>query len=144
MRTFLSVLKNNYLRLVPRIIPVAIFTVFTLVSMLFAVYITGVQQVKGHIVFISQNASVITPQSSEELDITVMSEKPPYSDLVKQKYDAYVTVDSNGNYQIETLRNNDFKNMLLALLQNPNDVVKYSGEERGVGCLLSTYQRPRD
>jgi len=136
MRIFLSVLKNNYLRLVPRIIPVAIFTVFTLISMLFAVYITGVQQVKGHIVLIQQSASVSIPQSSKMLDVTVMSETPPYTDLVKQKYDAYVTVDSNGNYQIETLRNDDFKNMLLALLQNPKDVVKTSGEERGVGVNI--------
>lgn len=136
MRTFLSVLKNNYLRFVPRLVSVAFFTVFTLASMVFAVYITGVQQVKGHIVLIAQNQTEALPQSSKSLDIKVMTEKPPYSDLVKQKYDAYITVGGNGNYQIETLHNDDFKNMLFALLQDPDANIGHSGEERGVGVNI--------
>ncbi len=135
MKTFFNVLKNDYLRVIPRIASIAVFTVITMCFVVFAVYITGTQQVKAHIVFISQSASVV-PQSSKALDVTVMAEKPPISNLVKQKYDAYVTVDSDGNYRIETLRNDDFKNTLLMLLNNPNADISGSQTERGVGVNI--------
>lgn len=136
MRTFLTVLKNNYLRTVPRIVPVLLMTIVTLASIILAVYITGIQQVKGHIVFVSQNSAAIIPKSSKALDITVSSKKPPHSDLVKQKYDAYITMDGLGNYRIETLRSNDYKNMLLLLLKHPNANVNNSKTDRGVGVNI--------
>jgi len=135
MNPFFSVLKNNYLRVIPRIASIAAFTVITMGFVIFAVYITGTQQVKAHIAFISQSAS-IEPQSSNALHVTVMAEKPPLSSLIEQKYDAYVTVDSDGNYQIETLRNDDFKNMLLTLLSNPNADLSGDQTERGVGVNI--------
>lgn len=136
MRTFFAVLKNDYLRLLPRIVSVAVFTVFTLATVFFAVYITGIQQVKAHIVFISQSESAAVPQSSKALDITISAEKPPLSSLVEQKYDAYVTEDADGNYQIETLRNDDFKNMLLLLLKDPNADISGIQTERGAGVNI--------
>lgn len=136
MRTFLAVLKNNWLRSVPRIVSLGVFTVFTLVTVIFSVYITGTQQVKAHIVFIPQNASIAAPQSSQAMDVTVMSQKPPRSSLVEQKYDAYVTVDGDGNYRIETLRSDDFKSMLLLLLENPGTDISEIQSERGVGVNI--------
>lgn len=136
MRTFLTVLKNNYFRLMPRLIPTIVMTLVTLASIMLAVYITGVQQVKGHIVLITQSASSTLPKSSKLLDITVLPQKPPHSELVKQKYDAYVTIDSNGNHQVETLHNNDYKNLILLLLKNPDARVKDTGTERGVGVNI--------
>lgn len=136
MRTFLTVLKNNYLRTVPRAVPVLVMTIVTLASILLAVYITGIQQIKGHIVFITQSSAAALPKSSKYLDITVLPHKPPYSELVKQKYDAYITIDNRGNYQVETLRNSDFKNMILLLLKYPNANVNDSKTDRGVGVNI--------
>jgi len=67
MKTFFAVLKNNYLRLIPRIGAVAVFTACTLATVIFAVYITGTQQVKAHIVYIPQSASETAPRSSKSL-----------------------------------------------------------------------------
>lgn len=137
MRTFLAVFKNNWLRTVPRVVPVIIFTAVTLASILFSVYITGTQQVKAHIVFIQENgSSTAAPESSQALDVAVMSEKPPRSSLVEQKYDAYVTADGSGNYQIETLRSDNFKSMLLLLLQNPSADISAFQTDRGVGVNI--------
>lgn len=136
MRTFLTVLKNNYLRTVPRAISLLVMVIVTLGSIMLSVYITGLQQVKGHVVFVSQSATAVTPKSSKALDITVMSQKPPYSDLVKQKYDAYITIDRMGNYQIETLRSKDYKDMILLLLKNPNINVGDNKTDRGVGVNI--------
>lgn len=136
MRTFLAVFKSNWLRTVSRIVSLAVFTVFTLITVLFSVYVTGTQQVKAHIVFIQENGSTAAPESSQALDVTVMSEKPPRSSLVEQKYDAYVTANGNGNYQIETLRSDDFKSMLLLLLKDPSANISGIQSERGVGVNI--------
>ena len=136
MRTFLSVLKNNYCRTVPRIGPLILITVVTLASMLFAVYMTGVQQVKGHVVVVSSESSASLPKSSRLLDVSVQPEKPPYSELVKQRYDAYVTPSGNGTYQIETLRSEDYKKMILLLLSNPDTRLPADQADRGVGVNI--------
>ncbi len=136
MRTFLTVLKNDYLRAVPRIASLAVITIITLASIVLAVHMTNQQQVKGHIVVIKQNFDTVLPKNSKHLDIKVLTEKPPHSALVQQKYDAYVTIEGNGNYQVETLRNKDFKNMLLLLLQNPDANINNSNTERGVGVNI--------
>ncbi len=136
MKTFIAVLKNDYLRLLPRIASLTVFTVFTLATVVFAVYITGTQQVKAHIVYIPQSASETVPRSSKSLDITVSPEKPPQSSLVEQKYDAYVTADGGGGFSIETLRSDDFRNMLLLLLNDPGADVSGFIPERGVGVNI--------
>lgn len=136
MKTFLAVLKNDYLRTAPRIIPVVIFTVITLATILFSVYITGTQQVKAHVVVIPESASVRVPQSTKNLSVTVLSQTPPHSSLVEQKYDAIVTARSDGSYRIETLRSGDFKNMLQFLLKNPDGKIPGYQTERGTGVNI--------
>lgn len=136
MRTFWNVLKNDYYRVVPRLASILVVTIITLASMFFAVYMTRVSQVKGRIVLINQSSSDQLPESSPYLKIIVKKDLPPRSALVEQKYDAYVTIDKNGEYQIETLRNKDFKKMLLFMLQNPNANIKNEKTDRGVGVNI--------
>ena len=135
MRTFYAVLKSTYLRLVPRIVSTAVYSALTLCMVFVAVYMTRAQQVKARVVLVAASASD-APDLSSALDVTVLAEKPPRSDLVEQQYDAYVTVDSAGNYQIETLRNDDFKTMLLVLLKTPNADLSGAKTERGVGVNI--------
>lgn len=136
MKTFIIILKNNYLRTAPRAILVLVMTVITLASIMLAVYVTGIQQVKGHVVLVSQNTLQNLPSSSKYLDIKVLPQKPPHSDLVKQKYDAYVTIDNSGGYFIETLRSNNYKEMISQLLKNPDAILKDSQNDRGVGVNI--------
>lgn len=136
MRTFLSVLKNNYLRTVPRLAPTILMTIITLLTILLAVYVTGLQQIKGHVAIITLNSTISLPKSSKQLDVTVLSENPPHSDLVKQKYDAIVSINADGGYHIETLHSDDFKNMIALLLKYPNAKVGDSKAERGTGVNI--------
>lgn len=136
MRTFFSILKNDYMRTLPRIASVAVITAIALASIVLAVHMTGVQQVKGHIVLIRQNAAASTFHTSEYLDIRITSERPPYSALVEHKYDAFVTVSSDGTFHIETLRSDDFRNVLASMLENPDAPVKESKTERGAGVNI--------
>ncbi|SHO48402.1 ABC transporter permease [Anaerocolumna xylanovorans] len=136
MKTFITVLKNNYLRTKPRIILVAVMTVVALSSTMLAVYLSGLHQVKGRVALVAEDSSYAPTEKSEHLKITVLDKKPPYSALVEQKYDAYVSLDREGNYQIETLRRAEYKDMLLYLLQNPKAEPPKMGTERGVGVNI--------
>jgi ABC-2 type transport system permease protein len=127
----LSVLKNNYCRMLQRLPAVLIMTVITLVSIILAIYITGTQQVKGHIVYVSQTSP--TTVSSKYLSVVTMTKEPPYSSLVKQQYDAFVIDNGNGRYDIKTLKSEDYKKMIEGLLKNPNVPVKLQNTDRGVG-----------
>jgi ABC-2 type transport system permease protein len=104
--------------------------------MVLAVHLTDVQQVKGRIVLVTDQSADTLPTSSSRLNIVVSSEKPPHSALVEQKYDAYATIDQNGGYQVETLRSDSYKNMVLTLLKNPDAILKDSRTARGVGANI--------
>nr|WP_288826945.1 ABC transporter permease [uncultured Clostridium sp.] len=136
MRTFTTTITNIYERTIPRIITLILLTAFTLASMVLAVHLTEVQQVKGRIVLVTDKSAETLPKSSARLNITVSPEKPPHSALVEQKYDAYATIGENGEYQIETLRSDSYKNMVLALLKNPDAILKDSKTARGVGANI--------
>lgn len=135
MKTFVTVLKNDYLRTRSRLILVLVMTLVALSSMLLAVHLTGVHQVKGRIALIGETPLVKT-DTSEYLKIKVLDKKPPYSALVEQKYDAFVTVDKKGNYHIETLRRTEYRDMLRYLLQNPKAEPPKLGTERGAGVNI--------
>lgn len=136
MRTFTTTFTNIYERTITRLVSMILLTVFTLASMVLAVHLTDVQQVKGRIVLVTDKSAEMLPKSSSRLNIAVSAEKPPYSALVEQKYDAYVTIGANGDYQIQTLRDDDYKNMVLTLVKNPDAVLKDSKIPRGVGANI--------
>ena len=136
MKTFFAVLKNDYLRMLPRWVTVGIFTLFTLATMLFAVYLTEVQHFNAHIAYIPQDSSMSVPQSSPSLTVNVLEEVPPRSALMQQQYDAYVTPGPGGTYTIETLKSQDFKQLLALLLQDPNADLSALQPGRGVGVNI--------
>lgn len=136
MKTFLAVLRNNYRRTAPRIALVIMMTIVMLASVMAAVYFTGLQQVKGHIALVTQGSTAQLPKSSPLLDIQVVSERPPRSELVKQRYDAFVTVNAQGKYEIETLRSGDFNNMLRQLMESPGTITVKSPTDRGIGVNI--------
>jgi ABC-2 type transport system permease protein len=117
-----------------RLVPVLIMTAITLASIVLAVYVTGTQQVKGHIVIVSQTGT--TSVSSKYLSVVTMKKEPPYSALVRQQYDAYVIDKGNGNIDIKTLKNAQFKGLLLQLIKNPKVPIPTQKTDRGVGVNI--------
>ncbi len=136
MKTFFAVLKNDYLRMLPRWVTVGIFTLFTLATMLFAVYMTEVQHFEAHIAYVPQSDSMPIPQGSASLTVNVLKEAPLRSALMQQQYDAYVTPGPGGTYTIETLKSQDFKQLLTLLLQDPNADLSALQPGRGVGVNI--------
>ena len=139
MSTFIAVLKANFLRLRPRIGSKLVFTVFTLISIAFSVYVTGLQEVKAHIALVSSEtieASEVDKLESGQLKVTVVSQRPPLSSLVMNRYDAVVERNEDGSYQIQTLRNEKFQQMLTMLLEHPGADVSSASPARGIGVNI--------
>lgn len=133
MNTFFTVLKNNYLRAIPRIVPIMLYTCITLLTILFSIYFTGTQQVRARILFIPAASSVSIPHSSAALQVTVSDTAPSSADLMKRKYDAAVFAKTDGSYQIKTFLNEKSRNMILTLVKNPDTDLSSYETQRGIG-----------
>lgn len=126
-----QILTNNFRRIRPRIGSVIVMMLMTLVSIFFAVYVTGLQQVKGHIALVTASGSARL--STPELSVQTVRQKPPYSALVRQQYDAFIIDDGGGRYTVETLRGNEFKTMLQTLMKNPKAKIPAQSYDRSTG-----------
>lgn len=134
MKSFISVLKNDYMRTAKYITAIIIMTAVTVGFIFLAVYMTGIQE-KGRIALVSADNNTQS-YTSKGLQVTVLAKKPPYSDLVKQKYEAIITKGKNGQYQVQTLFNDKFKNEVLTLLQHSGMHAEKSESNRGVGVNI--------
>lgn len=136
MKTFLTVLKNNYLRTVPRIAAMAVITLVTLATILLAVYMTGLGRIKGRIVLVSDDPEAAEQITSPYLSVKVLSEKPRSSSLLQKKYDAFVTIDAAGEFRIETLKKQEYQQLLLNLLQHSDYKPPLDQKTRGIGANI--------
>lgn len=127
----IDILKNDFCRVRPRFGSILTMLLMTIASIFFAVYVTGVQQVKGHIAFVTAGSA--QSLDTKYLTVEVMKQKPLASALVRQEYDAIVTDRGSGRYDIETLRNEEFKSMLQLLLKNPKAQIPAQKSDRNVG-----------
>jgi ABC-2 type transport system permease protein len=115
---------------------IIIMVILMILSMILAVYMTGVQETKGHIVFVTNETEA--PVQSPYLKIDVMKEKPPHSELIKRRYDAYVWQKQDKTFEIESIKNAEFKALLTRLLSEKNvDRSSVSiSSERGIGANI--------
>lgn len=115
---------------------IVIMAALMILAIILAVYMTGLQETKGHIVFVTKATEA--PIQSPYLKIDVMQEKPPYSELIKHKYDAYVWEKENNTFGIESVKNDEFKALLTRLLSDKDiDPTSVSvSSDRGVGVNI--------
>jgi ABC-2 type transporter. len=113
MNTFFTILANDYRRTVPRLAGTLIMTFVMFVMILLAVYVTHLQQIKGHIAYIPSGTDVSVPGHPSYLDVTVLLTEPPRSSLYKQTYDAVVRAGADGTITVDTLRNDAFRAMVV-------------------------------
>lgn len=130
-------LKNNFYRISNRKFNVIMALLMTMISISLAVYFTSKQEVKINIAMVTQSQEPAF--QSKYVKYTVMKEEPPKYQLVLGKYDGVIIDRGSGNYDIETIRNDDFRKMLEELIDNPNSFVPHSKDVRGVGANIIGY-----
>ena len=133
MSTFFAVLHNNYKRTLPRIGGIAVITFISLASIVLAIYVTNHEETFANIAVIGQVEERSFAATGHILNISFLSTEPPLSDLYEQKYDAYVTPLSSGDYEIKSVKSEAYKNTLLALLNNPEAAIPASYKGRSTG-----------
>lgn len=117
MSAFFAIIKNNFNRLKTQKSRFFVYCLLSMGAILAAIFFQNHSEKLGTI---AVNANQIELQSSAYMEIVNLTEEPPLSDLVLQKYDAFVSLDSNNQYKIETIKGKDFEQTLIAVLDNPN------------------------
>ena len=133
MSTFYAVLCNNYKRTIPKIGSIIVITFISLTSIVLAVYMTNNKQTFANIAVIGQVDESSYMAAGQILNISFLAQEPPISDLYEQKYDAYLTTVSTGDYEIKSLKSEEYKNTILELLKNPAATIPSSYKGRSTG-----------
>jgi ABC-2 type transport system permease protein len=136
MNTFFPILKNNYQRFMNRIIPYIIITLISMASIGLGTYLSNKTQQFAHIAVIDTNDYMKSITSTDQVKVTHLDKTPPLSDFYEQKYDACLSSDFNGSFQIKTLKNNEYKEILTTLIQNPETPLSGSYVPRSTGVSI--------
>lgn len=76
-------------------------------------YITKHNETKAYVAFVGEEQNFPTTNNVKKvISVDFLNQEPPLSTLVQQKYQAIVSVNKEGVYEIQTLLNNDFELML--------------------------------
>jgi len=134
MRVFIAVLQNNLRRLAQHNANVILFFILTVGAVAAALFFNAQADNVGHIAVISQ--SDITVSDSKHLKITRMDSEPAMSELVSGRYDAIVIYDEQGSYTIKTIKNDNYRNQLETILQDPSAFGESGIPSRGSGTNI--------
>ena len=135
MRVFSAVMINNFRRLEKHKTRLIMFFVLTIGAVAAAVFFNARSDIAGHIAVVSEND--IGNPYGRYLNVTPLEKMPPMSELAAGKYDAAVIFDGQGGYEIQTIKNDDFRQMLDAIIKNPDffDAGEIGSRENGTNIL---------
>jgi len=133
MRIFTTILKNDLRRLIEHKSRFLLFVILTAAAIAAALFMNTKAEIAGHIAVVSESEVSIP---SANLQITPLEEAPPMSELVSGKYDAVVTFDTQGRYGIQTIKNDDFKQILESILADPTAYHATEIRQRGNGTNI--------
>ena len=131
----LKIMKNNWNRLMQEKGYLITALVLTICSMGAAILLTSNTEMKGNIaVVINHTAEKL--DSSPYFNITYLEKEPPMSQLLQNRYDAVVTINNDGSYEINTIKNKEFKDDLQGFLTNPSGFTITNNKARKIGTNI--------
>lgn len=133
----LTILYNNFIRLLQEKAYIIVAILLTICSVTAAIVLTNKIEIKSNLAIVSTNSN-IEFKPSKYFNITKLSSKPPKSGLIQNRYDAVITME-NGEFTIETMKNDEFKNMLYAALKSPGTFVQNTDTSRKIGTNIIGY-----
>ncbi|OPJ63064.1 ABC transporter permease [Clostridium oryzae] len=133
----IAFLKNNYYRISSRKHYIFISIIMTVISIVAAVYMASKADAKLSLALITQRHT--TAIQSKYINFTIMRQKPERYQLILGKYDGIIVDRGNGKFDFETVKGNDFKNMMRTAVQNPKNFVSENKGRRGVGSNIIGY-----
>ena len=93
-----------------------LFPILTAAAIAGAIFFNAKADIAGNIVVVSD---IDTLSSTAYLNVTMLERAPPMSELVAGRYDAVVVFDDQGGFDIQTIKSDDFKQILSAIISDP-------------------------
>ncbi|AFA49921.1 ABC transporter permease [Acetobacterium woodii] len=120
----LAVFKNNWNRLWEEKMYLLISLILLIAAIATAILLSTQIETKGNIALVIPDQQVLPAvytsfETSPYFNVTEMEIAPKQSELVQNRYDAIVAINRDGEYQITTIKNTEFKTMIEAALSNP-------------------------
>lgn len=134
----LAIFKNDVRRLMEQKAYLTVAIVLTICSVIAAVVLTNHVVAKGNIALVTTSVEKELTDSPY-FNVSVRSEAPRKSELVQNRYDAIVYMESDGSYRIETIKSDEFKGMLTSFLSNPDTFRPDSDTTRHIGTNIIGY-----
>lgn len=131
----LSVIKNDWELLKAEKSQFFIEVILTIAAFILAVVMTYKVQPKTTI---AVKGEIKTEIENNQIDIVYVDKIPPKSELIQNRYDAAVWIDDDGNYQIETAKNETFKQELKLFLEGKQGA-NNNTEKRQIGTNIIGY-----
>ena len=113
----ISVLTNNLHRMWREKSRIILTFVLTAAAVAAAIFFSSQPYKAGNIALVSENGQ--NGLSSPVLNITVLEQAPPLSELVRDRYDAVVAQAADGSYVITTIKSDSFRVELEQILADP-------------------------
>ena len=110
-----------------------LFPILTAVAIAGAIFFNTKSDIAGNVAVVS--AGGVFP-SSAYLNITAMDQPPPMSELVAGRYGAVVVFDDHGGYEIQTIKNDEFRVTLESIISDPSANHAGASGSRGKGTNI--------
>lgn len=105
-----SIFKNNFSRVIRKKSIILLALIITPIMVASAVFFTSKTAVKLHIAMNCSDETYVT--NNKYIEIKAVNKKPENFELLLGKYDAVVTKNSNGRFDVSTLKSMKTKNEL--------------------------------
>ena len=136
MKIFAAVFINNLRRLAQRKSRIILFFIFTAGAVAAAAFFNSKAEIAGRIAVVSESGADIPISSTPHLNIATLEKPPAMSELAAGKYDAAVVFDGSGGYAILTVKNDDFRQMIAAIIADPSSFSPKQADSRGRGTNI--------
>lgn len=133
----LSIIKNDWARLMEEKGHLAVSLGLTIFAVILAVLLTNKLEPKLNLAVVGNTQAF--PESSA-VTVTYKEQAPAKSQLVQGQYDAVITIQDDGSYQIDTIKSDEFKNKLEAILMgDQNAQMESQASQRQIGTNICGY-----
>lgn len=106
-------------------------------SIFMGVYFSSTVKTKPTVAIFKE--SLVLKEALNEFDLKVVETIPKKSELILGKYDAFVMPLENDLYEIQTIKNDDFKTLLTTTLHHEQQPQSSNENSRGIGTTILGY-----
>lgn len=109
----------------------------TVIAIFAAVYFHEKLELKGRIAVVTTNKTTVF--KSDYFDFITMKERVPTSELVLGKYDGEIIEKRDGDFEVFTIKNQEFVTVLEEIVKEPNGYIPLIQKDRGIGTNIIGY-----